>query len=181
MAVVYLDERLILDMADGDKEAFRKIYEATDSTVYGLALSILKNRQDAEDVMHDAYIRIYSGAHSYKPEGKPLAWIVSIVRNLCLNKIREGNRADGFDDEKISEVEDPGDEIEQLTARMVLDAAMDVLDDEEREIVLLHAVTGYRHREIADLMGMPQGTVLSKYNRALRKMKNELNGKEDAE
>lgn len=182
MAAVYLDDRLILDMAGGDREAFRKLYEATDSTVYGLALSIMKNRQDAEDVMHDAYIKIYRGASLYQPSGKPLAWIISIVRNLCLNRIREGNRADAFDDaERINEVEDPGDDIERSTARMVLDTAMEVLDDEEREIVILHALTGYRHREIAEMLGIPQGTVLSKYNRALKKMKNKLKGKEVAE
>lgn len=178
MAATYLDDRLILDMAGGDKEAFRTVYEATNSTVYGLALSILRNREDAEDVMHDTYIRMYTGACLYQPSGKPLAWIISIVRNLCLNKIRENSHTEDLPDSHADEA-DPEDMIEQSTARMVIDAAMKVLGDDERQIVVLHAVTGYKHREIAELLDMPQGTVLSKYNRALKKMKGELSGKED--
>ena len=178
MNTAYLDDNMILDMAGGDKEAFRKIYEATKSTVFGLALSILKNRQDAEDVMHDAYIKIYTGAPSYRPCGKPVSWMISIVRNLCLNRLRDESRTADLPEDHPEEA-DPEDLIEQSTAKMVLDAAMNVLDDDERQIVMLHAVTGYRHREIADLLGLPQGTVLSKYNRALKKMRTELNGKED--
>ena len=179
MAAAYLDEDLILDMAGGDREAFREVYEATKSTVYGLALSILRNREDAEDVMHDAYIKIYTGAPSYQPSGRPLAWIISIVRNLCLNRIRDNGHEEDLPDDHPEEA-DPEDLIERSTAKMVLDAAMKVLSEDERQIVMLHAVTGYRHREIAEILKIPQGTVLSKYNRALKKMRNELEGKEDA-
>lgn len=57
---------------------------------------------------------------------------------------------------------------------MVLDAAMECLEQDEREIVILHALTGLRHREIAEALDMPEGTVLSKYNRALKKMRKAL-------
>ena len=143
----YLDENLILDMAGGDREAFSKLYGSVSDTVYGLALSILKNRQDAEDVMHDAFIRIYTGAASYTPCGKPMDWIISIVRNLCLNKIRDDSRTESMagstsEDHPEAEPADPEDSIEDLTNRMVLDTAMKVLDDDERQIVTLHALTG---------------------------------------
>lgn len=175
----YLDENLILDMAGGDREAFSKLYGSVSDTVYGLALSILRNRQDAEDVMHDAFIRIYTSAASYTPCGKPMAWIISIVRNLCLNKIRDDSRTEtmgGSTSEGHPEAEpaDPEDSIEDLTNRMVIDTAMKVLDDDERQIVTLHALTGYKHKEIAEMLDMAQGTELSKFHRALKKMRNEL-------
>ncbi|MBR2547124.1 MAG: RNA polymerase sigma factor [Eubacterium sp.] len=172
-------ERLIHEMAGGDREAFRALYTATKDAVYGFALSILRSREDAEDVMHDAYIRIYNDAGAYSPHGKPLAWILTIVRNLSLNKIRDAAHTDIIHDDELSEFADHEDTIGKATDRMVLETAMKVLTLEEREIVVLHALTGYRHREIAELLDIPQGTVLSRYNRALGKMKKEISGKGD--
>ncbi len=174
-------EKLISEIAGGNRESFRVLYEATKDAVYGFALSILRCRQDAEDVMHDVYIKIWTQASSYSPGGKPLSWILTIVRNLSLNKLRDTRRTDDVPDDVLPEPADPENAIEQATDHMVLNAAMCVLTREEREIVVLHALTGYRHREIAEILDIPQGTVLSRYNRALKKMRKELEGKEDAE
>ena len=71
-----------------DKEAFRELYEMTKSAVYGLALSYLKNIDDAEDILHDVFVKIYENAASYESDGKPLAWILTITKNMCLMKLR---------------------------------------------------------------------------------------------
>ena len=76
MQAIQLDENLIIRMAGGDGSAFRELYEQTASAVYGFALSILKNTHDAEDVMHDAFVKAYTAAVTYKPMGKPVAWLV---------------------------------------------------------------------------------------------------------
>jgi RNA polymerase sigma-70 factor (ECF subfamily) len=175
MNAALVDENLIIRMADGDGTAFRELYEQTSSAVYGFALSILKNRHDAEDVMHDAFIKIYSSAVTYRPSGNPMAWILTIVRNLCLNKIRGGKVC-----EDLSEYDDLAgtlDDSEAVIDRMVLETAMNVLDAEERQIVILHAMTGFKHREIAEILDLPTGTVMSKYNRALKKMRKEMESK----
>ena len=138
-------------------------------------MSILRNKHDAEDVMHDAFIRIYSSAVTYRPSGNPMAWILTIVRNLCLNKIRAGKVC-----EDLSEYDDlagSSNDSEDMLDRMVLETAMSVLDAEERQIVVLHALTGFKHREIAEILDLPTGTVLSKYNRALKKMRKEMESK----
>lgn len=190
MQTINLDENLILQMAAGNRDAFRELYIVTSSTVYGFALSILRSRQDAEDVMHDAFLKMYGSASTYTPSGKPLAWILTIVRNLSYNRLRDSSSTGSLDDD--FEQEDAHDLIGDTESRIVLDAALKVLDESEREIVILHAVTGYKHREIADMLDMPQGTVLSKYKRALGKLKGVLGdtmedtieietGKEDAE
>lgn len=176
MEISRIDENLIVRMGKGDKEAFSELYQKTSDAVYGLSLSVLRRKEDAEDVMHDAYLRIYREAPKYRKEGKPLAWIFTIVRNMCLNRIRDARDTSG----EIPDAADPADEIGRATDRMVLGAAMRVLAEDEREIVVLHALTGLRHKEIADALGMPQGTVLSKYNRALKKMRKEIEGKEEA-
>ena len=169
-----LNENLILRMAEGDGGAFKELYMQTSSAVYGFALSILRNKYDAEDVMHDAYIKIYTSAVTYIPKGKPLSWILTIVRNLCLNKIRQGSISEDISDyyPYISI-----DNMDDTDNKLLLEQALKILDYEERQIVILHALTGLKHREIAEILDLSLGTVLSKYNRSLKKMKKELEGR----
>lgn len=175
--IIRLDENLILRTAEGDGHAYRELYDQTASAVYGFALSILKNTHDAEDVMHDTFIKVYTAAVTYKPMGKPLAWILTIVRNLSYNKIRAGKVC-----EDISEYEHfaVATDDRSVVDAMILEKAMEVLAFDERQIVILHALTGLRHREIAEILEIPTGTVLSKYNRALKKMRREIEGEGDA-
>ena len=86
-----LEEALEL-IAKGDRDALIRFYESTKAAVYGFALSILKNVQDAEDVLQESYLRVYAAAESYKPNGKPMAWLFTITRNLALMKIRKQSR-----------------------------------------------------------------------------------------
>ena len=169
-----IDENLIIRMAAGDGAAFKELYEQTSSAVYGFALSILKNKHDAEDVMHDAFIKAYQGAVTYKPMGKPLAWILTIVKNLCYSKIRAGGVCDD-----LSEYEDlvRTDESGSILDKLILQEALSTLDFEERQIVILHSLTGMKHREIAEILELPTGTVLSKYNRSIKKLRKQLEEK----
>lgn len=174
MNTLELDERLILRMANGDRDAFSDLYHQTSSAVYGFALSILKNQHDAENVMHDTYIRAYKSAGSYKPMGKPMAWILTIVKNLSYNLLKTGRVSEDITQyESLLHV----DEGDTAIDRMILAKAFAILEFEERQIVILHALTGMKHREIAELLDVPIGTVLSKYNRSLAKMKKEIEGK----
>ena len=162
------DENLILRMAEGDGNAFRELYQQTSSAVYGFALSILRNKPDAEDVMHDTFIKTYTSAITYKPMGKPMAWILTIVRNLCYNKLRSGKVCS--DISEYHNIAMP-DESNDLIGKMLLEEVLNTLDFESRQVVILHALTGLKHREIADILDLPLGTILSRYNRAIRKMR----------
>ena len=174
MSEIIIDENLIARMACRDAAAFRELYLASSSVVYGYALSILKSKADAEDVMHDAFIRIYQGASSYQPKGKPLAWMLTIVRNLCYNAIRQQKSTAVIEEDKSLSFASH----EQASVdRIVLEKALQILDSQERQIVILHALTGMKHREIAGLLELPTGTVLSKYHRALNKLREEINGR----
>lgn len=182
MNALELDENLIIRMASGDGDAFRDLYRKTAGPVYGFALSILRNRHDAEDVMHDAFIKTYQNAGAYKPKGKPWAWIMTIVRNLCYDRLRAGKISDDAEQyESLAGVrdEDAAQGTEELALdRIVLKEALGILGAEDRQIVMLHALTGMKHREIAELLDIPVGTVLSKYNRALKRMRDKIDGKE---
>lgn len=166
------DEELLKRVGIGDEDAFRQLYQSTDRTIYSFILSILKNPQDAEEVMQETFLKVWTSASTYQSQGKPLAWMFTIARNLCYMKFRDQkHQADiGLDDlsgEEIGEVCLP---LENMTDAMVLKAALEILKEEERQIVLLHASAGLKHREIASALQMPLATVLSKYNRALKKL-----------
>lgn len=167
-------ESLLLDMTRGDQEALAQLYHRTRAAVFGLALSYLKNRHDAEDVTQDTFVRAWENAPSYRPQGKPMAWLLTIARNLSLMKLREKDRTESLPEEDWA-LPGPDDAL-TTEDRTVLSAAMSVLEDEEQRIVLLHAVTGLKHREIAESLSLPLSTVLSKYHRALKKLRRKLEG-----
>ncbi|MCI8297841.1 MAG: RNA polymerase sigma factor [Lachnospiraceae bacterium] len=171
-----LDEGLLLQVAAGDQEAFRKLYEDTDRTIYGFILSIVKNPQDAEEVMQETYMKVWTSAPGYRAQGKPLAWMFTIARNLCYMRFREQkHRSDlGLDDLDGAEMGQLCPQIEDAADKLVLQAALTALGEEDRQIVLLKNSAGMKHREIAEALGMPLATVLSKYNRAIKKLEQYL-------
>jgi len=159
-------ESLIASMAEGEVQALEELYVQTKSAVYGFSLSILRNRQDAEDVMQDAYVRFFSAAKTYRSQGKPMAWMFTIVRNLALTKLR--NHKAVSSDEVYGNSEDFSS---NKMDRIVLHAAMEHLSNEERQIIILYSVTGLKHREVSEILQLPLSTVLSKYHRALSKLR----------
>lgn len=163
----------LANIAEKNTAALEELYRGTSASVYGFALSILKNAPDAQDVMHDCYVSIYSAAAGYRSSGKPMAWILTIVRNLCLRKLRESRKTADLPPEEWERVLEEREEVEPED-KLVLSACMRLLSDEERQIVTLHAVSGFKHREIAQMLGAPMPTVLSKYSRALKKLKHAL-------
>ncbi|MEG1918008.1 MAG: RNA polymerase sigma factor [Oscillospiraceae bacterium] len=168
-----LDEALLARIGRDDRDALEELYLTTERAVYALVLSILKNPEMTQDVVQDTYLKIRAAAHLYQPRGKPLAWIFSIAKNLAFDALRQGSSCIaaeepvGVDDLRYSCVSDPTD-------RLVLTAALDILEEDERQLVLLHAVSGITHQELAKTLGMPLSTVLSRYHRALKKLKKHL-------
>lgn len=174
--MVKIDESLFSRIGAGEKDAFCELYEQISNIVFSYALSLLRNREDAEDAMQETFLKIRSAAHLYVPMGKPMAWIFTIARNICLAKYRRKKRYSGV---SVDEVKEPLDfsQIEDREDRIVLETAFEVLSEEECRIIILHAVSGMKHREIGELLQLPVSTVLSKYNRGLKKLRRELEEK----
>lgn len=170
------DEQLLKRVAEGDQEAFKQLYQNTDRSMYSFILSIVKHPQDAEEIMQEAYLKVWTSASGYKSQGKPLAWMFTIARNLCYMKFREQKFQSDITLEDLTG-EETGDicsDIEMAADKLVLLAALSILKEEEREIVLLHTSAGMKHREIAASLKIPLATALSKYNRAMKKLENYL-------
>ena len=168
-------QRLLLSIAGGERDALAELYQRTRSAVYGLALSYLKNTHDAQELTQDVYVQVWNCAEQYRPTGSPMGWLLTVCRNLCLMRLRREERHAALSEEEWAAIptQECGLDAEERT---LLQSALEVLHEEERRIVLLHAVTGMKHREIAALLELPLPTVLSKYHRALKKMRSFLAG-----
>lgn len=164
-------ENAIYGIANGVDGSLKNLYELCSGAVYAYALTVLKNTYDAQDVMQDTFIKVYDASVNYVPKGKPMSWILAIARNLCFDKFRkQAQQATAFQTEPIDF--SSGDPVD----RIVVKKCLSELDDDERRIVVMHALGGLKHREIAEELSLPLNTVLSKYKRALGKLKTIIKG-----
>ncbi|MEG1892790.1 MAG: RNA polymerase sigma factor [Bacilli bacterium] len=168
------NKELMESISNKSKEALTILYENTSSQVYGFALSIVKNHHLAEEIMQETYIKIYNSASSYKEEGKLMSWILTIVKNLSFMQLRENKYKINTTDDYINNIQDSRNGFKEKENKMLLEIVLDILSDEERQIVILYAITGLKHKEISEFLNIPLSTILSKYNRALKKLKKHM-------
>ena len=169
-------DRLLLRVGQGDREAFARLYSLTRGAVYALALSLLRDAHEAQDVAQDVFVRVWESAPAYRSQGSPMAWLLTVARNMARSRLRQSGRQIALDEEAWNAIPAAAPDVED---RQLLQGALARLGAEEREIVLLHAVTGLKHREIAQLLELPLSTVLSKYHRGLKKLRALMKGESD--
>ena len=95
-----ITDDVIIKIGQSDIKALETLYQETSKSVYGYALSIIRNHDDAQDIMQETYLKVKASAHLYQPMGKPMAWIFTIVKNLCMLKFSNKKR---FIDEDIND------------------------------------------------------------------------------
>ncbi len=159
---------ILKKVAQGDNVAFERLYIETKRGVYGFLLSYFNNSADCEDAMQNTYLKIRQNICQYKSGSNGLAWILQIAKNTALNELRaKANREKLLPE--VVETEHTFDNFDTKDA--IVTIMKRVLDEEEQRIVILHAVWGYKHKEIAALLNVSLGTVTSKYKRAVDKIK----------
>lgn len=170
---VQLIEKCIHNISKGDISYLETLYKNTSSAVYGFSLSIVGNPQDAEDILQSTYLKVFETANGYVSQGKPMAWIFTIAKNLSLMKIREHKKTSDIPQEKWDNFLSKSETLSSEDA-MILQSTINMLSEEERQIVILHAVCGYKHKEIAEFLSLSLSTTLSKYHRAIKRLQNIL-------
>ena len=168
---IQIPEGIFSEIATGDPHAFEELYKLTYRGMYAFCLNLTKDKDDAEDLMQDSYIRIRNASHLYKEQGNPMGWMMKITKNLYLMKLRKEKNKTTVD---IDDYEnDPKLGFEQISDsdnRMLLEELFLHLKDADKEIVILHGLNDMTFQEIADMQGKPLGTILTKYNRAIKKL-----------
>lgn len=171
-----IDEGLFEKIANRDDAAFTELYYASYRQIYGFLLALTKNKEDAEDLLQNTYIRIRNGSHLYRKQGTPMTWMCAVAKNQFLDFVRKKSKGVSVDFDEVEKYvsEGLGTGVKQhkdVENEMVLEKAFEILNKQERTIVVLHMIDGLKHREISKITGIPLSTVLSKYNRSLKKLR----------
>ncbi|WP_261130657.1 RNA polymerase sigma factor [Bacillus sp. Marseille-Q3570] len=160
-----------LDQSDhtiGNIQEFKQLFNEHKKHVFAIALSILRDFELAEDVLQEVFIKLFQ--HMKRNDiSNVKGWLIRVSRNTALDLYRKKKREiTGFGSDYFDRVpyrsEDPLD-------KLVLSKYLELLGTEEREVVILKDITGLKHKEIAQITDLPLGTVLWKYNIALKKLK----------
>lgn len=166
------------DLILKDEEAFRIIYDDTKNAVFGIIISVVKDRNLAEDVMQDTYIKMIKSIRIYKRNGKFINWLLTIAKNQAIDYYRKRNKEvllDYNDETNEPLLKDDNN----FTFSLETNRLLDLLNDIEREIVILKIVNDFKFREIADFVNKPLGTVLWIYNKSIKKMQKAEGGNDD--
>lgn len=167
-----LDE-LMKRVQEGDENSFASFYRETYKGLFSFIYSYVKNWHTSEDLMQETYVKVKLNADKYLLGTNVTAWLFQIAKNLCLDYLKKAStkELEVIDDLIIEK------NFESDTKMYVHDLLNRYLSDEDRQIVLLHLLHGYKNREIAKILDLPLGTVLWKYNKALKELKKKI--KED--
>ena len=166
----------------GDRVAFQRVYRATSSHLFGVALRILNRRDLAEDALQEAFVNVWHNAASYQAAAsQPMTWLIAIVRNKALDYLRSAQRhaADSLDESDedgstIDVVDDrpnPMQLLVQATEGLRIRACMDKLDASHRQSLALAYYHGLSHSEVAEQMRAPLGSVKAWVRRGLERLK----------
>lgn len=169
-------ESALARCATGDRSALQLIYEHESRRLLGVALRIVRERALAEDVVHDAFMNIWTKAASFDAlRGSGRGWIHSIVRNQALNVVRTSGREVSADEEAIEALEAesvagaaPTTELFEINADIGrLDECLQALDAPKRNSILAAYLDGCSHSEIATKLNAPLGSVKAWIKRGL--------------
>lgn len=156
--------------------------------MYGAALGMTRHPTDAEDLVQDTYAKAYQNFHQYKPGTNIKAWLYRILTNTYINNYRKKQRrpqqadSDGVEDWQLVETAGHHPEGLRSAESVALDrmpnetirAAFDTLPDEYRIVVYMADVENFAYKEIASILDIPQGTVMSRLHRGRKMLKEEL-------
>lgn len=164
----------------GDAKAQYKLYKLYSKGMYNLAVRMTGDRNEAEDVLQDAFIKAFSEVHKLNNEKAFGGWLRRIVVNHCIDATRK--RKIIFTDlESLKDLHHDSEKVEESVDPELVHEMIKKLPDGAREILVLRAIEGYKHAEIGEKLGISESTAKTQFFRAkqlLAKMLNELNDEE---
>ena len=180
------DEAALMGRARaGDREAFGLLVERYRRRAYSQALALVGSREDALDLSQEAFARAFRARHTLDPERPFYAWLYQILRRLCFNFLRDARTRSRIlaeegrawlVDRAGAHTEDPAAALARAEAGRRVAAAIEALPAHEREVLVLKEFEDLKYREIAELVGIPVGTVMSRLYSARRRLADLLEG-----
>jgi RNA polymerase sigma-70 factor, ECF subfamily len=174
------DEALLVDrLRRGDPRAFEDMVIAYQHRVFGVALRMLGNRAEAEDLAQEVFLRVHRAIGEFRGEAKLTTWLYAIASRLCLNRLASGERRGVRHGEETltrlaSREVGPAEEMERAELETALHRAIAELSEERRIVVVLRDLEGLSYEEIAAALELELGTVRSRLHRARMDLREKL-------
>lgn len=155
---------------DEKEEAFNTLYKDYNKLIYGVAFSIIKNKQDSEDITQTVFTKIFNLSEDKLPEKCESSWLYSVTKNEAITYLRKKNREVNFDDYEIYNIQIENDDLKEIENIDAYRRAINTLSKKEQEIISLKILSGFSFREIAKILNMPIGTVQWNYYKAMHSL-----------
>jgi len=181
------DEELMLRAGRGDTDAFEALVRRHERGVVGYFYRLHWDRHRAEDQAQEVFIRLHAHARDYAPTARFTTYMYRIAHNYWVDDIRRAKKErgqvslDAHDDEGtslrdlvVAGTEDPGDRARKEEVLDAVISAVDTLPDEQKAVFVLSEVKGMRYADIAETLGIPEGTVKSRMHGAVRRLRERL-------
>lgn len=181
------EQELVSRAKQGDQDAFSKLVEANQNKIYTLALRMTGNPEDGADLAQEAFLRAWRSLPSFQGESSFSTWLYRLTSNLCIDFLRREKRrkaaasVTSLDDEDSAAPTDvpdhrfsPESELERKELRTAVGQALLKLSDEHRQVLVLRELEGLAYTEIAERLGLEDGTVKSRIARARLALRNIL-------
>ena len=152
-----------------NKEAIEQLYNKYNRTIYAIAFSILKNKEDAEDVTQNVFMKISNLEKEKFPNDKEATWIYTVTKNETIEYLRKQHNEIDIDD--IYDIPNLKNEIDEIIDIDNFNTIIKCLDEKEKEIVSLKIISDFTFKEIAEILEIPIGTVQWKYYKAVHTLK----------
>lgn len=176
-----IDETKLIDQVlQGDNDAFAQLVEAYQDRVHGLCLRMVSDREDAQDLAQEAFVKAWRGLKFYKHEAAFSTWLYRLTSNVCIDFLRQKKRRSALsltsaEEEEQIDIPDPSPQPEELVMQQqrkeAVAEAMSQLEDEFRLVLTLRVVQERSYEEIAEIMDLKVGTVKSRLARAREKLR----------
>ena len=175
-----MDEKTLIERAaKGDGQAFSELMAAQEGRMYAVALRMCGHREDAQDCLQEAMLRVYRSISSFKGQSSFSTWVYRITMNTCLDELRRGKRRKASSlDERIDAGWAPVDDMDtpehhamRSEQRRALERAIQELPEDMRSAVVLRDIQGCSYDEIADVLDANVGTIKSRISRARAKLR----------
>ncbi len=155
----------------GNRQAQFELYRLYSKAMYNICLRMVKNQLDAEDILQNSFVDVFTKLHTFKFQSSVGAWIKRIVINNCINYLKRNKiYFEELEPGHANVVEIPVVEEEKLDVRLIHQAIFE-LPDGYRIVFTLYLLEGYDHKEISEILDISEATSKSQYSRARKKLK----------